>query len=551
MENKLDTPVQYLKGVGPKMAEHLGRMGIRTVKELLWYFPFRYEDRARPVPVSRILPGETVLVVGTVEKTAEEMSPFRRKRIIKIYLKDDGKRLILVAFNQPWLKDLLLPSKRVAVYGKAQLSKEGITMTQFDLELLEEEKDSIHMNRIVPVYRLMKNIRQRWFRKIVWQALREFPEPVSETLPQEVLAKECLLPLGESLRNIHFPDTFPVLLRAQERLKFEEFLKLELALGLVRKKIKREKKRYSYVLKKEFLTPWKRTLPFSFTESQKKAIREIFGDMLSVFPMNRLLQGEVGSGKTVVALSAMLLAAENGYQSCLIAPTEVLAEQHYLNVHNMLKKMGLETGLLKGATRKEDKESLLRKLQEGSLTMVIGTHALLEERVKFKNLSLIIIDEQQRFGVLQRATLHQKGTSPDILVLSATPIPRTLAMTWWGDLDISEIRELPAGRQRVDTLIMEDREAYRFLRREIEKKNQGFIVYPLIDESEKLEYKAASKQAEYLKEKVFPDLRVALLHGRMKTEEKERVMRDFAAGLYDILVSTTVIEVGIDIPKAT
>src|SRR3989339_45355 len=369
MENKLDTPVQYLKGVGPKMAEHLGRMGIRTVKELLWYFPFRYEDRARPVPVSRILPGETVLVVGTVEKTAEEMSPFRRKRIIKIYLKDDGKRLILVAFNQPWLKDLLLPSKRVAVYGKAQLSKEGITMTQFDLELLEEEKDSIHMNRIVPVYRLMKNIRQRWFRKIVWQALREFPEPVSETLPQEVLAKECLLPLGESLRNIHFPDTFPVLLRAQERLKFEEFLKLELALGLVRKKIKREKKRYSYVLKKEFLTPWKRTLPFSFTESQKKAIREIFGDMLSVFPMNRLLQGEVGSGKTLVALSAMLLAAENGYQSCLIAPTEVLAEQHYLNVHNMLKKMGLETGLLKGATRKEDKESLLRKLQEGSLTM--------------------------------------------------------------------------------------------------------------------------------------------------------------------------------------
>jgi len=553
-KTKLYMDVKYLKGVGPKVSVYLNKIGIKKVIDLIYYFPFRYEDRAHITKIKNLIPGKNSVIFGEVVDIEETVTAFKKKKIFKIFIKDDTGMVKLVAFNRPWIKKFLKEKEKVIVYGKIEFSLDGLQITNFDMEKIKEEdifEKSPHMGRIVPIYRTTKDIHLKFLRQLVYKVLGGYLDLIDETLPERFFKKYSLISLKDALLNIHFPEDFKKMEIAKHRIKFEEFLYLSSALFIVKSKMRREKKKHRYILKKNILTPWKKSLPFEFTDDQKRAINEIFTDMLSPYPMNRLLQGEVGSGKTVVALSAMLLAVENGLQSAIVSPTEILAEQHFLNIKNMLKEFNLKVELLTGSLKKKDKERIYKNLIDGDVSIVVGTHALFEERVKFKKLSLVVIDEQQRFGVLQRNKLHKKGENVDVLILSATPIPRTLAMSWWGDLDVSEIKELPGNRKKVETYFLKEEEAYEFLKREVEKGNQGFIVYPLIDESDKMELKAATKQAEYLKKNVFFDYRVALLHGKLNPREKERIMIDFSKGIYDILVSTTVIEVGIDIPKAT
>lgn len=560
------TPVQYVKGVGPKRAEELKAKGIETAGDLLYYAPFRYEDRSNLKPVNQLAPGETATVIATVVRV--QAPRFRRRDLGMIEaVFTDGSRTPLAArwFHAQYLAGVLQPGVRVALYGKVEFDayQGGLIMLHPEFEILRGDEDDedagLHTGRIVPVYEAAGKVSTRVFRNVLYRltaALGEMEDP----LPESVRRRMRLPALAEALRELHFPpqETDLRLLNAfrtpaQVRLIFEEFFWLQVGLAL-KKDEERSAAGISFQLTGRVREQIKKMLPFKPTAAQKRVLGEIARDMASTAPMNRLLQGDVGSGKTIVAAQAAVIAVENGYQTAILAPTEILATQHWLNFRKIFEPLRYNIVLLLGSLRKKEKELNKRAVSTGFAQIVIGTHALLEEDVAFARLGLVIIDEQHRFGVLQRKALQQKGLTPDVLVMTATPIPRTLALTVYGDLDLSVIDELPPGRKPIQTIHKtkhEIEQVYSFLLREIQAGRQAYIVYPAIEENEATALKAAEAAYRELTQHVFPDLRIGLLHGKLSAEEKDRVMDAFKRGELQVLVSTTVVEVGVDVPNAT
>lgn len=554
--------IEHLKGIGPAKAKLFERLGISSVADLLHYYPRTYQDR-RENAAAELNPPSLTVFKGKVLRT--QLIPARSVLIFKAFLADEKNNQI----ECTWFKKRSFRAFRFDPF--ALIKKDFKTNAQvwvigrkenrnnfFDHKITVEEyypaaaPDSAwHTGRITPVYALTEGLTNKQFRLFMQEALHEAEaagEP--DILPPALSEKRKFLGSAQALRAVHFPNSLAELENARARLAYEEFLLLATAWGVKRTQTKAVAKGYTYEIKKHLLTPFRQNLGFEFTNSQKKVINEIFADLQSPLPMNRLLQGDVGSGKTLVALSAMLLAAENGYQSAIMAPTEILAEQHYLTFQKILKKLKVPVAVLTSSTKTPERRKILAALADGSLCVVVGTHALLQEDVRFKNLKLAVIDEQHRFGVRQRGLLKEKTAKLDLLTMTATPIPRTLALAFYGDLAVSTLTELPPGRRPIATQQADEYQANHLVAQEVQKGRQAYIVYPLIEESENISAKAVSEEFEKLK-KIFPQFKLAMLHGQMSRTEKENVMKDFAAHKTDILVATPVIEVGIDVPNAT
>ncbi len=562
----LDTPIQYCKGIGPKRAELLKKLGIVTVEDALWYLPWRYEDRGNLKKIGRVSYGSYETVAGRVVSADVAQTKRRRVRIFELVITDGSGMLVGSWFNQPFMKKAFREGQQVILSGvvKANPYRGGLPqMDNPDYEIIEEEEQDhlIHTGRTVPIYRSTAGLSVRYLRSMMKAVLDSCGAAMQEALPDYLVRKHSLIPAAEAMTEVHFPakeQDLEALNRgtsaAHRRLSFEELFVLELGLALRKQGVSIEKKGIRFQYKGAIESELRGNLPFTLTRAQERVIAEIRGDMTAERPMNRLVQGDVGCGKTVVALIAALIAVENGYQACIMAPTEILAGQHFKSITAMASRLGIAVRLLTGRIRKKEKEALLAEIGSGAAQIVVGTHALIEQQVKFSRLGLAIIDEQHRFGVMQRSTLTAKGYEPDVLVMTATPIPRTLALTVYGDLDVSVIDELPPGRTPVVTRLYFEsrrREAYAFIEKELGQGRQVYVVYPLVEETEKSDLKAATEMASHLRRDVFPQWNIGLLHGRMKGDEKESVMGLFKAGEIHILVSTTVIEVGVDVPNAT
>jgi ATP-dependent DNA helicase RecG len=570
----LQGALQYLKGVGPRRAADLQRAGLTTVEDLLYRFPTRYEDRGHFQTIATLRPGVAASVLGEVLSCG--IRPTRRPRfkIFEMLVRDRTGSLRAIWFNQPFLNDVFRPHQRVILFGKLELTSHGLQMSGPDYEILADDEideegagsddeiaNTLHTGRIVPVYEKTGTLTAKMQRSLVHQALQGMPAELPDPLPVAVRRRQQLMDRREAIEQVHFPPAAASVAElnafrspAHRRLIFEEFFLFQLGIVLRKRRADSERKGRAVVVTDETRAAVRRVLPFKLTGDQKIAIRDIVTDMQRPQPMNRLLQGDVGSGKTIVALMASLVAMENGLQVAFMAPTEILAEQHYFNIRRLLESSRFRITLLTGGTAAKKRREILAELSGGSMQMVIGTHALVQEDVAFRELGLAVIDEQHRFGVLQRATLRAKGLHPDVLVMTATPIPRTLALTTYGDLDVSVMREMPPGRQPISTTARPESrrdDVYAFVRKEIEQGRQAYIIYPLVEESAKVDLKAATEMADHLAQDVFPEFRVALLHGRLKQEAKDRVMGAFVRGEFDILVSTTVIEVGVDVANAT
>ncbi len=557
-KEKVYSPIQYLKGVGPKKAKILNRLGIFTIKDLLFYFPRRYEDRGDVISIRDIVEDQVFVVSGRVF-IHTYIRTNKGKDILKIGIEDGTGELYLVCFNREFLKDILYIGRRVLIVGKAKYRFGEYQSSDFEYELLERGK-SEDITGIVPIYPLTEGITQKEFRKIVKNALFLYGLYLYDPIPLSIREERELLSLPISLRDIHAPfiekdgEIYNKRgAKSQRRFIFEEFFLFQLPLAL-KKRTYVEKKGISFPFREELLKKFEEKLPFTLTNAQKRVIREIIGDMQSSHPMNRLIQGDVGSGKTVVASFAMLLASNSGYQSAIMAPTEILAEQHFIVLKNFLSHFDLKIEILTGSTTQKKRREILKKLKDGYIDVIVGTHALIQEDVVFHKLGLVVIDEQHKFGVVQRAKLMDKGLNPDVIVMTATPIPRTLALSLYGDLDISVIDEKPKERIEIKTYyaFSSQRErVYNFVKKELEKGRQGYIICPLIEESDSLMVKSATTLYEELKTRFFENFSVGLLHGKLSVSEKEEVMKLFKDKKIDLLVSTTVIEVGIDVPNAT
>jgi ATP-dependent DNA helicase RecG len=565
----LTSDVQYLRGVGPARAEILASRGIRTVEDLLYYTPFRYEDRSRLAHIRDLVPGQTATILAKV-LTAGLLRTRRTGTYIYDLAATDSTGMIRCKwFNALYLEKnkTFRPGQRVSFYGKVERDPYGtgnLQMVQPQFEILSEsepgEEDSLEVGRIVPIYESLGKLGPRILRRLIDTALKAVDGDVPDGLPPSVRRRNKLVDRAIALRQTHFPEMGQPLdevcrfrTPAQLRLIFEEFFNVGAGLALKRRKAKAAQG-IEFQATENIRTAIKKILPFHPTAAQKRVLKEIADDMCSPRPMNRLLQGDVGSGKTIVAVQAAILAIENGYQVALMAPTEILATQHYLYIKRLLAPLNYEIELLISARKGNEKTNVKRRLADGSVQLVTGTHALLEEDVEFHKLGLVVVDEQHRFGVMQRYRLIRKGVTPDVLVMTATPIPRTLALTLYGDLDFSVIDELPPHRSPIQTRVINESErlqAFDFVREKVRCGEQCYVVYPLIEESEKLDLKPAVRMYEHLATTVFPEFRLGLLHGRLKSEEKERVMQQFKQGDLQILVSTTVIEVGVDVPNAT
>jgi ATP-dependent DNA helicase RecG len=560
------TPLKYVKGVGPARADMLEAKGLVTVEDLLAYAPFRYEDRTNVKTIAQLAPGEMATVIAEVKSS--RLAGFRRRNLglfEAIFTDSSRQPLMGKWFHGGYLADRFTPGQRVALFGKVELDSYtgDLLIMHPEFEILTtddaEGEAGLHTGRIVPVYEAAAKITTRVFRGLLHRVLGSI-EPLPDPLPAAILERLKLPDRWTAIQSLHFPETgCDVRLLnafrspAQWRLIFEEFFWLECGLSLKRAKA-RVQAGISFELNDRVRERIKAMLPFKPTGAQKRVLKEIAEDMQAPHPMSRLLQGDVGSGKTLVAAEAAVIAIENGYQAAVLAPTEILAGQHYISFKNMFQKAGYVVALLTGSSTAREKEQLKKLLAAGLVHIGIGTHALLEEDVEWKNLGLAIVDEQHRFGVMQRLRLVSKAKNPDVLVMTATPIPRTLALTIYGDLDISVIDEMPPGRKPIQTKHVTEDEVervYSFLKKQVTLGRQAYVVYPLIEESEAQAVKAAQQMHRHLSEIVFPDIRVGLLHGRLKTEEKENVMDDFRRGDVKILVSTTVIEVGVDVPNAT
>jgi len=560
-KTKLEDSVQYLKGIGPEKAKALNSVGIKTIEDLLYYIPRRYLDRSTILPINKLKVGSTVTVIGRVETFGIKRG---RKPQFQVILKDQSGFLRLIWFSKlKWVKDLFEENDLVVASGSVTFYR-GLQIVHPEFEIVSksggegDDEELIHTGRIIPLYPSTAELKKfrldsRGLRKVLKPLLDNLPHLVSETLPQRMISDSNLLSLPKALRNVHFPEDLQMTNLARSRLAFDELFYLELMLALRKRRIHREEG-IAFLKPKNLVRSALKMLPFELTQAQKKVLREIASDMMSEHSMHRLLQGDVGSGKTIVALVAMLMAVESGYQAALMAPTEILAEQHHITIHQMLESLGIGTVLLTSSVVGTERETILQDIAKGAAKVIIGTHALIQKKVDFFKLGLVVIDEQHRFGVMQRAKLKQKGISPDVLVMTATPIPRSLALTLYGDLDVSVIDSLPPGRKKIKTFLYSGNsksEIYEFLEKELQKGHQVYIVYPLVEESEKADLKAATQSYEFLKKEIFPHRRLALLHGRIKSKERESIMQTFRDGDYDILVATTVVEVGVDVPNAT
>jgi len=558
LKKPLDTPIRYLKGIGPKREKSFKRLGINSVDDLLYYFPRRYEDRTKFTLIAKLIEGQVQTVRAKILSKVERRI-FRRRQlnIIEVVVADASSKLSCVWFNQPYLKEYLKIGSSLILYGKIERYGSRLQMNSAEFEVISDSgDDSLNMARIVPIYTLPEGFTQRNLRKIINHALNEYLPQINDFLVYDIRSRNNLLNLVKSLSNIHFPQDADTQKQAYERLAFEEFFLFQLPLAL-RKLRKREKKGISHNIDAELSRNFISRLPFKLTQAQEKVIAEIALDMASSAAMQRLLQGDVGSGKTIVATLACIIAIQGGYQAALMVPTEILARQHFEKISSQIassqgKEVKIE--LLTSSANKKEKEKIYKQIKEGRADLIIGTHALLEEEVVFKNLGLVVIDEQHKFGVGQRSLLPKKGFNPDVLIMTATPIPRTLAITLYGDLDISIINELPPGRPVIKTLLLKEKEkqqGYRIAREELRQGRQAFIVYPVIEESYALDIAGAKRMYEELKQDEFRGFKLGLVHGRLKQEEQDEIMRKFKDRELDALVSTTVLEVGIDIPNAT
>ena len=552
----LNADLTVLQGVGPRHAETLINLGMKTLGDMLYYFPRRYEDYSQLKPIKDLFYGNVVTVLGTIQSVHTRPIRGGKSSIIEIVISDGTGSLRISYFNQPWLANRFKQDEAISVSGKVDQYLGRLVMNSPDWEPVEVE--NLHTARIVPIYALTEKITKKWLRGIMNQVVTYWAPSVVDALPEKIKLAARLVSLSEALMQVHFPVSQDRLKAARERLGFDEIFYLQM--GVLRQKRdwkSVEARRFS--VSTEWLDSRLASLPFTLTSAQQKTLEEIRADLDSGKPMNRLVQGDVGSGKTVVAALGAAIPVNGGAQAAIMAPTSILAEQHYRNFTSLLAGDGgmmdqSEIRLLVGSTPEAEKESIRQGLQDGSIKIVIGTHAVIEGPVQFKDLQFIVIDEQHRFGVEQRKELRSKGTNPHLLVMTATPIPRSLALTVFGDLDISVIDEMPVGRIPINTYVLRPQErerAFALIRGQIKEGRQVFIVYPLIDESEKIEARAAVDDFETLSKEIFPDLKLGLLHGRMKPGDKDDVMMKFRDKEYDILVSTTVVEVGVDVPNST
>jgi len=560
----LAASVQYVKGIGPQRAEALRKLGVETVGDLLLHLPLRYEDRSRMLTIADLRPGQRASVSGTISVAGLRRA--RRMTLYEVRLEDGTGRLKALWFNQPFLRDVLQKGRRVVLFGTAERDSYGgralmMSSPQYELMGPEEEGPGIHTGRIVPVYEKLGPLTGKALRRILALLVESLPADLPEILPDGVAKRLGLLPRGEAFREVHHPPEHADLTELEAargpghvRLILEELFLFQLGLALRRRGVQDRRKGIAFQVSDRTREAVKRVLPFHLTSAQKRVLREIADDMRSPHSMNRLLQGDVGSGKTVVALLAMLIAFENGYQGAFMAPTEILAEQHFLTFRRLLARWPTRVELLTSAVKGAARAEALAAIASGEARLVVGTHALIQEGVTFARLGLAVVDEQHRFGVIQRSDLIRKGYDADVLVMTATPIPRTLALTAYGDLDVSILDQKPPGRAPVTTLLRtasQRAEVLGLLRREVAAGRQAYVVYPLVEESEKLEdVKAATRMAEEWRT-ALPAVTVGLLHGRLKSDEKEAAMAAFAGGETSVLVATTVIEVGVDVPNAT
>ena len=616
------TPVQYVKGIGPRLAEVLAAKGIHTVDDLLHYLPFRYEDRLNPRSVAELRAGEMATVIAEVRNSG--LFRTRRMPIFQLTVGQGRNRLKCLWFNATYLQDRFQPGQMLALYGKVEEDRDGqlqIMQPQFEIlgdineeggadEAEKKAAASLEVGRIVPIYEStgQGKLTPRWFRRIIRWTLENLNPDLPDPIPAAVRAHLSLISPREALWQVHWPEAGESFADLQSsrtpahiRLIFDELFFIELGLELKRREQKAQTG-IAFQLDDRVRQAIKKILPFHPTAAQKRVLKEIAGDMQTPYPMRRLLQGDVGSGKTIVAFEAAIIAIENGYQVALMAPTEILAQQHYFSARQILEHAGYRIVLLTGSLEQDRKRLVRRHIAQGNAQLVIGTHALIQDRVEFEKLGLVIVDEQHRFGVMQRLKLMKKegadvqklqprknvdatvaastvdasvaelrsggqpraavptrrvpaqSVEPDVLVMTATPIPRTLALTLYGDLDVSVLDELPPGRTPIVTKAVADERAadvWEFVRREIAAGHQAYVVYPVIEENEERELKAAEQMHRQLREKIFPNLHVGLLHGRLDSDAKERIMREFQQGKIEILVATTVIEVGVDVANAT
>lgn len=563
--------VKFLKGVGPRLAQLMNQVGIHTVENLLYYFPRRYLDYNNRVKISELEQGQDVTVIGTIRSVNAYNAKSGNVSIVSLTIADEtgimtanwfyGKSSQAVLENH---KSRYAKGADVMVSGKVKWDsyKRIPAIDRPQLEVLSyqdasgaQESDSLHAGRMVPIYALTEGLNLRFLRKAIHQALQDYLGSIIDPMPTEILKRNGLMGLREALQQIHFPESQALATAARERLVFDELFYVQLRLALIRQQFKRTVKGLSLQFKPDgYAAQLRALLPFALTGAQQRVLNDIAQDIASEEPMYRMLQGDVGSGKTIVAILTLLAAVENGYQGALMAPTEILAEQHYRKCIEWLTPLGLKAGLFVGKSGAKERKALRQGLLNGQIHVAVGTHALIQEDVEFANLGIVVVDEQHRFGVRQRTLLKGKGNHPEMLTMTATPIPRSLAMTMHGDLDVSILDELPPGRTPIKTTLLTHSQiakAYNLIKQEVVKGHQAYVVFPLIEESETLSAKAATTEAERLQQEVFPELRIGLLHGKMRPEEKDAVMQRFAHGEMDILVSTTVVEVGVDVPNAT
>lgn len=554
----LDSPVTIIPGVGSKNSEVLAQIDIRTLRDVLYHFPRRYDNYSELKPINRIRYQDELTVIGKVKSSSTRPIRGGKMKITEAVIDDGTGSLRLTWFNQPYIARMLEPGNAVVVSGKVDMYLGRLVMTNPDIE--EVDQDHLHTNRIVPVYPSTARMPQKSLRRIMHQAISSIAPRLSDYLPKEIRTAAGLVNLATAIQQIHFPDSTELLNAARSRLAFDEIFFLQL--GVLRQKLAWQSvTAQKFEISDDRLQEFIERLPFELTRAQQKVLHDVRSDLASGRPANRLIQGDVGSGKTIIAALAAMIVTQQDAQAAIMAPTSILAEQHYRNFRNLLS--GSEPGcplqpeeirLLVGDTSESEKNEIRAGLESGAIKIVVGTHALLEDPVNFNRLQLAVIDEQHRFGVAQRARLRAKGENPHLLVMTATPIPRSLALTIYGDLDLSVIDEMPRGRQPVSTHVLrpvERERAYQLIRSQVDKGRQAFIIYPLVEQNENGEGQAAVDEHKRLQAEVFPNLRLGLLHGRLKPEEKEATMTRFRSGEFDILVSTTVVEVGVDVPNAT
>jgi len=563
-KNRLLTPIQYVKGVGPRLAKLFEKKGILTVEDALYFLPRCYEDRSHLKKISELKAGRKETGFGEILLSGVAFYQNKRKRVFEVVVGDGSGTITLKWFrgNERYLRERFKKGRQLIFSGEVRWFNYQREIHHPDVEIVDGdmEKDYLNFKRIVPIYSETEGLYQRTLRRLMKTILDGYADELSSPIPREIVERQDLINFSEAFRRVHFPPEGESIdaLNLQRsdghrRIIFDEFFFLELGMGLKKRGVALETGisfKTDGVLVQRLLNH----LSFKLTRAQEMVLAEIKEDLEKPHPMNRLIQGDVGSGKTVVALLTCLYVVESGYQAAIMAPTEVLAEQHFLNLHRWLEPLGVKVALLTSSVKGSEKEDLYQRIGNGDVQLVIGTHAVIQEAVEFNRLGLAIIDEQHKFGVVQRGLLKKKGGNPDVLVMTATPIPRTLAMTIYGDLDVSLIDEMPPGRMPVETKVFPEparAKVYRIVEEEVRKGRQAFIVYPLVEESEKLDLRDATRMADHLQKEVFPDFRIGLLHGRIKSDEKEAIMMEFKEGKIQILVATTVIEVGIDIPNAS